>query len=318
MKSEHDWLRGLGPIIGPPSPFLRVGIGDDAAVLDPPTEPLVATVDACVEGVHFTRAIASLEDIGYRSFMAAVSDLAAMAALPLATLSALTLPPGFSEQDLDQLVTGQRLAAFAARVPLVGGNLSQGSSLSVTTTALGRAAHPTLRSGTVPGHRLWLAGPVGLAAAGLRALLRGIVGEEGALLRCILAWRRPCALLDQGASVGARVTSMIDVSDGLAQDAMHLALASHVHLIFQAEAVVNIAGTTLLDAAALLGEDPYELAFAGGEDYALLATSSEDLRPQGFTEVGRVVSGPPGITVLRDGLPWQPPPGFDHGHDREG
>lgn len=317
MNSEHDWLRRLGAAIGPLSPSIRVGIGDDAAVLSPPPGDLIATVDACVEGVHFTRAIASLEDVGFRSFTAAVSDLAAMAAHPLAALSALTLPPGFSEEELDQLVAGQRLAALAARTPLVGGNLSRGGCLSVTTTALGHAARPALRGGAAPGHRLWLAGPVGLAAAGLRALLRGVPAEDGALRRCVLAWRRPGARLDEGAAVASRVAAMIDISDGLAQDAEHLALAGGVHLVLRAEAVLAAAGPTLREAAAALGEDPCALAFSGGEDYALLAASDDDLGPHGFAEIGAVEPGSPGVTVLREGAPWRPPPGFDHGEKQE-
>ena len=82
MRSEHGWLRRLGATLGPSTPQVIVGIGDDAAVLAAPSAPLVATVDAAVEGVHFTRQIASLRDIGYRSFMAAASDLAALASSP--------------------------------------------------------------------------------------------------------------------------------------------------------------------------------------------------------------------------------------------
>ncbi len=313
MRSEHDWLRRLGAVLGPGSPAVRVGIGDDAAVLAADPQDLIATVDACVEGVHFTRAIASLEDIGYRSFMAAASDVAAMAGRPVAALSALTLPPGFSEDDLDQLVEGQRLAALAARTPIIGGNLSRGACLSVTTTVLGRALRPALRSGAAPNHRLWLAGPVGLAAAGLRALLRGVPPGSPALRRCVLAWRRPEALLDQGAAAGPLVAALIDISDGLAQDALHLALASGVHLTLRAEAVLAAAGPALAEAAAELGEDPCALAFSGGEDYALLAASPEDLGPHGFVEVGAVEAGPPRVTVLRQGHPWTPPRGFDHG-----
>lgn len=299
--------------MGPNSPSILVGIGDDAAVLAPPQSPIVATVDACVEGVHFTRQIASLEDIGYRSFMAAASDLAAMGARPLAALSAITLPSKFAEHELEELVQGQRLAANALELPIVGGNLSRGSILTISTTALGEAKKPVLRSGATPGQRLWLAGAVGLAAAGLRALMRGICEPSAALQQAILAWRRPTALLSIGTTVAKHIDAMIDISDGLAQDAAHIAIASEVHLVLHFDQVIRAHGSTTESVAVELGEDAGALAFAGGEDYALLAASGEDLRGHGFVEVGEVRAGESGVTVLRDGAVWRPPSGFDHG-----
>ncbi|MCU0656746.1 MAG: thiamine-phosphate kinase [Polyangiaceae bacterium] len=317
MKSEHAWLRALAPSLGASCPSLLVGIGDDAAALVPPTDPIVLTVDAAVEGVHFTRQIASLEDIGYRSFMAAASDLAAMAARPVAALSSLTLPPRFTEQELEQLVAGQRLAAALIGLPIVGGNLSRGGLLSVSTTALGACPSPRLRSSARPGDRLWLAGPVGLAAAGLRALLRGLPTHAPALRACVEAWRRPLARVEIGLRLSSLPCALIDVSDGLAQDAGHIALASGVRLILDADQVLKESGSSLQEASALLGEDPGALALAGGEDYALLAASSAELAPLGFVPIGQVEAGEPGVVVLRGGAPWEPPAGFDHGEGSE-
>jgi thiamine monophosphate kinase len=105
------------------SPDVRLGIGDDAAILSPPPGRLVWTVDACVEGSHFERSLLSLEEVGWKSLQAAASDLAAMGAVPIAALSALELPRGFSRDELDDLATGQALAARSARCPIIGGNM---------------------------------------------------------------------------------------------------------------------------------------------------------------------------------------------------
>ncbi|RYE89097.1 MAG: thiamine-phosphate kinase, partial [Myxococcales bacterium] len=185
-----------------------------------------------------------------------------------------------------------------------------------TTTVLGLCARPVLRSGARPGDRLWLAGPVGLAAAGLRLLLSGhrLDGPDApALQECVAAWRRPRARLAAGLAAAPLAASLIDISDGLAQDAGHLARASGVRLVLDADAIVELSGSSLQVAAAALGADPGELALAGGEDYALLAASAHDLTAAGFAPVGRVEAGAAGVRVVRAGADWTPPAGFDHG-----
>ena len=107
--------------------------------------------NASVEGTHFERSLLALEDVGYRSFQAAASDLAAMAARPLAALSALTLPPGFSPEELAQLTRGQAAAARSCRCPIVGGNVARSEKLTLTTSVLGVARHPLTRSGAREG-----------------------------------------------------------------------------------------------------------------------------------------------------------------------
>ena len=166
-----------------------LGIGDDAAVLAAPANPLVWTVDAAVEGVHFRRELLSLGDLGYRATMAAASDLAAMGAAPLGLLAALVLPPWVSDADLEALAKGQREAAIELGTAVTGGNLARGGELSITTTALGAAARPLTRAGARPGDAIWMAGPVGLAAAGLAALERG--GATAETAAAVAAWRRP-------------------------------------------------------------------------------------------------------------------------------
>jgi len=292
---------------------VRVDIGDDAAVLMPERGPLVATVDVAVDGVHFAEALLSLVDVGYRSLNAAVSDLAAMGARPLGALSSLIVPPELSEAKLYQVVRGQAEAAASLTCPIVGGNLSRGAELSITTTVLGEVKRPLLRSGARCGDELWLLGTVGLSAAGLRHLMSGSRrAADRATRACVMAFRRPKARLAEGRALLGRAHAAIDVSDGLASDAGHLARASGVRLLFEESALRAALAPELLLVAARLELCPLTLALTGGEDYALLATGPRRRRPPGAAVVGEVVEGS-GVW-LRDqgGRLRRPGTGFDH------
>ena len=287
-----------------------LGIGDDCAVLAPSAAPLVWTVDASVEGVHFRRDLLPLCDVGYRATMAAASDLAAMGAAPLGLLAALVLPAWCSDEDLAQIAAGQREAADALGTAVIGGNLSRGGELSLTTTAIGAAARPLTRAGARPGDALWMAGPVGLAAAGLSLLLRDPRAEGPA----VEAWRRPRARLAEGMRAGPIASAAIDVSDGLAQDAGHLATASGVGLVLDAGALIS---AELHAAAAALGRDPLDLALHGGEDYALVAALPAGEAPAGFTRIGDVRAlgaGEPAVALRREdgSIAALEERGFDH------
>lgn len=273
---------------------VRLGIGDDAAVVDVPACSLVWTIDAAVEGTHFRRAWLSWEDVGWRSFMAAASDLAAMGAEPIAALSALVLADDVDDDALAALAQGQRAAAAEVGAPVVGGNLARGRETSITTTVLGRAARPITRAGAREGDLVVVAGPLGHAAAGLAALVAGSMDDA-----TIAAWRRPRARIDAGRALApGGATSAIDVSDGLARDASHLADASGVRIV--------------LDEAALLASGvALDHVLFGGEDYALLATAPSTIA--GFTPIGEVARGAGVALRRRDGsVVPVPPRGFDH------
>jgi thiamine-monophosphate kinase len=293
-------LRGSGQGI-------EVGIGDDAAVLAPPAGKLVWTIDEQVEGVHFRRDLASWRDVGWRSYMAAASDVAAMGATPWCALAALVVPEDVDDAALEGVAHGQREAAEAAGAPIVGGNLARGPAMSLATTLLGTCERPVERRGAMPGDGLWLAGHVGLAAAGLRALEVG-QGTDGGLAAAVAAWRAPRALFAEGRAMAGKAHAAVDVSDGLARDAGHLGEASHVQLVLDEAALLD--DPCLLEAAAALGANALDLALHGGEDYALVAASPSAL--EGFRRIGEVRSGR-GL-VLRSLTGERPlePQGFDH------
>jgi len=295
---------------------VRVGIGDDAAVIQAGKGALVWTVDTCVEGVHFIRAWMGPEDVGWRSFTAAVSDLAAMGAQPVAALANLVVPADVIDRDLEGVARGQARASDAVECPLVGGNVSRGSEFSVTTTVLGEGHRLALRSGARPGDALWLAGEVGEAAAGYRLLAAGVgLGRRRAKVserRCIQTWRRPRALIDAGRRLARVATSLIDVSDGLSGDAHHLADAAHVRIVVEQSRLEGALSDDLRRAAQTLGLSPLDLALSGGEDYALLATGPARRRPRQVVCIGHVEAGR-GVRLERpDGSRVQLGRGFDH------
>jgi thiamine-monophosphate kinase len=289
VATEEERIARLRARLGVAAPGVTLGIGDDAAVLAPPGgKRLVWTVDTQVEDVHFRHAwLRGPAEIGYRAFMAAASDVAAMGAEPWCALAALELPASFDDAAFDELVRGQREAADRVGAPIVGGNLSRGPALAITTTLLGAAAAPITRGGAREGDGVWLAGPVGLAAAGLAALAAG--NADPRLDVAVAAWRTPEARIADGRALAGVAHAAIDVSDGLARDLGHLATASGVRAVLDEALLLAHAGDLLAHAADALGARALDLLLYGGEDYALVAASAAPL--PGFSRVGEIRAG---------------------------
>jgi thiamine-monophosphate kinase len=296
----------------PSSEGVRLGIGDDAALLEANQGTLVWTVDSCLEGSHFERNLLELGDVAWKALHAATSDLAAMGARPIGALSALELPPRFSKKELDAFAKGQALAARSLACPVIGGNIARGARLGVTTTVLGVSKRPLRRDGARPGDEVWLVGDVGLAAAGL-ALVRSRRKSKGPdARRAILAWQRPRALVREGLLLAGRASAAIDVSDGLGGDVRHLAEASGVRIVVEERALVRALPRELLAVAPPVGRSPLRLALEGGEDYALVATGRRSRRPPGARRIGRVVKGRGAVLERADGRLVQLGRGYDH------
>lgn len=313
--TERTVIAAARRLLAAPGRGVEVGIGDDAAVLRAGQGRWIWTVDASVEGVHFDRRWLTLADVGWRSFQAAASDLAAMGARPVAALSSLILPMGTTRREVAALVRGQAEAARTLGCPVVGGNVSSGDVWSVTTTVLGQTTRPLLRSGARAGQSLWLLGDVGLAAAGLRLLAGAApaLRQTRAGRACVRAWRRPRALLEAGLAAGPGVTSAIDLSDGLGGDAGQLANASGVRLVIEEAGLRDALRPELEPVAAALGLEPLALALGGGEDYALLFTGDARGAPAGARRIGRVEAGSGAVLEGSTGRPAPLAPGYEHG-----
>jgi thiamine-monophosphate kinase len=249
--AEFDAIRRLLAVWG----TRATGIGDDAAILDiPPGQRLVVSTDASVQNVHFRREWLSAEEIGGRAAAAALSDIAAMAASPLGMLLALAVPDDW-RSELEALARGVGRIASAAGGPILGGNISKASELSLTLTVLGSASRPLERRGAVAGDDIYVTGQLGGPGAALRSWLGG--GTPSPEHRARFASPAPRLrearwLADRGAHAA------IDISDGLLADGGHLAVASGVSIVIDENNVPRLPGVSV------------EEALTSGEEYELL------------------------------------------------
>jgi len=259
--SEDELIAAIGRVLSGSGPEVLVGPGDDAAVVRPGSGELVLTTDAMVEGVHFLTDRTTPRDLGYKAIAVNVSDIAAMAGSPRFALCALTLTDAIDAAWVVEVAGGMRECCDEFALSLVGGNLSRGRELSIVVSMTGEVGpgRAVPRSGARPGDRVVVTGSLGGAAAGLRvAAQRTWTDDEREAIRRSM---RPVPRVGEAAILAARgVTSMMDVSDGLALDLSRLCGASGVGArIETARLPVHPAAT----AAEALG---------GGEDYELLAT----------------------------------------------
>ncbi len=279
-----DRLRRIVPTAGP---GVRLGIGDDAAVLAF-AGPVVTTCDIQVEGVHFTWALAEPDDVGWRAIAVNLSDIAAMGGTPRFVLVSLALPEDTPVTTVDALYRGIAEISTAYALVVAGGNLSSTPGpIVIDVTALGEANGTVTRGGARPGDRVWITGAVGKSAAGRFLAQRpGVQIPHGDAL--VAAYRRPTPRVEMGKVLGRvpAVTAMIDTSDGTASDLLHVAEASRVGVRVEAARLPIPPG--LAEAARAAGCDPMTWALAGGEDYELLFTAGGEFDGQAASLADRL------------------------------
>lgn len=283
-----------------------IGPGDDGAVL---RGGLVVSTDLSVEGVHFRLDWVSPAEAGFKAGAAALSDMAAMGARPVALLVSLAVPA--ADGRALEFQEGVAAAGDRVGVSIIGGDVSRSPGpVVVDVVALGRAKPPVLRGGAEAGDELWVSGVLGRAAGAVEAWLAS--GQPGPLERA--AFARPPDRTGLGARLAAsgRVRAMIDLSDGLAVDCRRLADKSGLQAILELEAVPLPDGLARGLNLALGGGEDYELLFAAlpdSEAYLRQLSASTGIP---LTRVGALQPGKGVLLKQSDGKSVPAGTGFDH------
>jgi thiamine-monophosphate kinase len=286
----------------------------------------VVSVDTMVEGTHFRLGDgwSSAEEVGHRALASALSDLAAMGAHPGEAYLALGLPAGFSEEQALALVRSARALALATETVIAGGDVVAAPALTVSVTVVGWAQDGddlVGRDGARTGDLVGVTGALGAAGAAL-AVLEARAPRSPLAERVLARARAPQPRLDEGRALAkAGVHAMIDLSDGLAADAEHIARASEARLRVELDRLPLERGVREL--CAELSLDARELAASAGEDYELCFCAAPQSRAQieaavpapagvGVTWIGEVVGGSPGLSLLGERGDEARLGGFEH------
>ncbi len=305
---ERDLIASFEELLTPRGERLLRGPGDDASVVRA-RGLAVMSIDAVSDGTHFTLDTHSPADVGHKALATALSDLAAMGAEAGEAHVALALPRAFDADAARELVAGMEQLAARLGVTIAGGDVIAANCLTVTVCVTGWADDEgglVGRDGARPDDDVWVTGELGGSAAGLLLLNSGPAVPESSEL--IARHRRPEPRLAAGAALArAGASAMIDVSDGVATDARHLAERSGCKLTIELDRLPIAAGVDAVAESA--GRDALELAAAAGDDYELLLTAPADRRRDleeaaaeasvALTQLGRAEAGT-GV-VLRTG-----------------
>ena len=286
---------------------LIIGIGDDAAAWRGDDSTQLATIDSLIQDVHFSLAITSWEDLGWRSMAANLSDIAAMGGVPRYALVSLALPGHTEVADVTALYRGIIGLAQQFEVAVIGGDISRAPLVAITIVILGSTegwdSQVLTRSAAVPGEQIAVTGYLGASAAGLEMLTGGLQFDSETTACLKRGFLRPYPRVAEGRLlVKYGVKTAIDISDGLISDLKHICQTSQVGARVEVDRV-----PVEPKVRTSFGDKALELALSGGEDYELLFTGNPDVIDKvkeavscPITVIGEVVAGEGDGVVLLD------------------
>ena len=307
---EFGLIARIADAVGMAQRPVVVGIGDDAAVLEALSDSyLLVTTDACLEGQHFRRQWLTAEQIGRRAAGAALSDIAAMGGKALAVFVSAGLPPTEEAAFAEQIICAIHETATEYGATLAGGDtFASAQGICLDVVVIGQVQQPWLRSTAQPGDVLLVTGTLGEAAAALHLLEAGSVSHADGLppaLRRRFVRPIPRFAVARCLQQLSQTPCAIDISDGLVQDAAHIAEASGVALTIQASRLPI--AEACREVAVEVDADLLRWALTSGEEYELLLAVPRSLvepacalvKPEGvrLTEIGFVTAGE-GVVVV--------------------
>ena len=282
---EFGLIRHLTSDIRPQNSSTLRGVGDDAAVMSYPDTEVLVTTDLLMEGVHFDLTYVPLKHLGYKSAMVNISDIYAMNGTPRQMTVSLAVSKRFCIEDLEELYAGLRLACEAHHVDIVGGDTTSSlTGLAISITCIGDAPRDRIvyRDGARETDLICVSGNLGAAYMGLQLLERekkvfegqreahpDFAGKEYLLERQLKPEARG-DIIKALADNGIRPTAMMDISDGLSSELMHICTQSHAGCRIYEERIPLDYQTAVM--AEELNLNVTTCALNGGEDYELLFT----------------------------------------------
>ena len=300
-KSEFSFIGDIATMFGTLPHHGFEPIGDDCTVLDMGDDALVISTDMLVEDVHFLRSASSAEEVGYKSLMVNLSDVAAMGATPVATLLSLSLSEATQGEWAEGFMRGFHDGCAKYGVALVGGDTTASRDrVCINVVAIGRAKKENIkrRSAAKVGDVICVTGKLGISSKGLVDIMFGDLHTAAAK-----AHRRAQARIEEGKYLGTQdgVHAMMDISDGVASDIKH---------------IMELSGVGAEIDTALIPTD-YDIRYAttGGEDYELLLTIDKDrfediarelhaTTGTELTAIGRITEGDT-LSWLENGKPTE-------------
>lgn len=304
---ELEFINSIKKLIPLKKTDILLSAGDDCCAVNSFGESVIlSTIDTFVDKVHFSSDYSTWEQIGQRAMAASVSDIAAMSAVPVYSLTSLSMPSDLNFNDAVSLFDGLRKTAEKYGCPVIGGETtSTPGMLTITIAVTGKSGKNKYlkRSGAKPGDSVYITGTIGDSMAGLKALTDGIKDFENIKKKFLL----PEALVELSLEMNSHyiINSMIDISDGLSTDINHICDESGCGAVIDSNRLPF--SDEYITFAEKTGIEIVDFAVSSGEEFELLFTSSDRNIPDSLslngyriTRIGIITDKKDGVLLLKD------------------